>query len=229
MGHNDHIFNNLRYCVAMSVLSKIKEFVKPSTSEMFDAYLKYFQEHGKSLKIGRGSIKIVYDNITEEYPSWIELNERYKLFPTLVDKVNELLQPVLFEKGWHISSNMFGDVVVVCGDKKVAIYRNKFDLAYELGLNKFDVPRSYKQCHSIDRIYRMYTYGSTTDSDTIAKKFNAETGSNSFIGKMFRCPERLYYINSWGHLCSTKDSMVIDIIENDDCWYNIMENENKDN
>ena len=72
----------------MSILSKIREIVAPNTSEMFTTYLKYFSERGRTLKVGRG-IRIIEGNVTEEYPNWVELNEVYKLFPTLTDKVNE--------------------------------------------------------------------------------------------------------------------------------------------
>ena len=213
----------------MSLLRKIKEFVMPSASEMFDAYVKYFREKGKTIKVGRG-IRIIYGNITEEYANWIELNEVYKLFPTLTDKVNELIQPILLERGLHISSNMFNDVVVVGREgKKVAIYQNKFDLAYSLGLTDFKTPKDYIRCGEIYRSYRIYAYGSDTHANYIANKFNEITGSNAFDPKMFRNPDRIYFINSWGHLCSTKDDMVIDIIENDVCWINIMTDERKEN
>lgn len=213
----------------MSILSKIKEIVAPNTSEMFTTYLKYFGERGRTLKVGRG-IRIIQGNVTEEYPNWIELNEVYKLFPTLTDKVNELIQPILLERGWHLSSNMFNDVVVVDkAGKKVAIYENKFDLAYSLGLTRFKTPKDYARYGEIYRSYHIYAYGSDTQANYIASKFNEVTGSNVFDPKMFRNPGRIYFINSWGHLCSTKDDMVMDIIENDVCWINIMTNEREEN
>jgi hypothetical protein len=213
----------------MSLLRKIKEFVMPSASEMFDAYVKYFREKGKTIKVGRG-IRIIYGNITEEYGNWIELNEVYKLFPTLTDKVDSMIQPILLERGWHLSSNMFNDVVVVGREgKKVAIYQNKFDLAYDLGLTDFKTPKDYIKCGEIYRSYRIYAYGSEEYANYIADKFNEITGSTSFEPKMFRNPDRIYFINSWGHLCSTKDDMVIDIIENDVCWINIVTDERKEN
>jgi hypothetical protein len=201
----------------------------PSASEMFDAYVKYFREKGKIIKVGRG-IRIIYGNITEEYGNWIELNEVYKLFPTLTDKVDSMIQPILLERGWHLSSNMFNDVVVADkSGKRVGIYKNKFDLAYDLGLTDFKTPKDYIKCGEIYRSYRIYAYGSDTHANYIADKFNEITGSTSFEPKMFRSSERIYYIDSWGYLCSSKNSMLIDIIENDVCWYNIMNDEDENN
>ena len=203
--------------------------VAPNTSEMFTTYLKYFSERGRTLKVGRG-IRIIQGNITEEYPNWVELNEVYKLFPTLTDKVNELIQPILLERGWHISSNMFNDVVVADrGGKRVGIYKNEFDLAYSLGLTGFKTPKDYTRCGEIYRSYRMYTYGSEEHANYIADKFNEITGSTTFDSNMFRSSDRIYYIDSWGYLCSSKNSMLIDIIENDVCWYNIMNDEDENN
>ena len=219
------------YCVfrivcnytTMKLLDKLKKMVNPSTSDMFDGYVSYFKEKGTTIKVGK-TIKVTENGETHEYSNWVELNEKYKLFPTLEDKLMAIITPYIMKNGWGISSNLFGDVVVTDKeDKRIGIYRNLFDFVAEQKLEGVTYPTNYERPreYQVLRLYFRYAWGSKDNSKYIADEFNLITASNIFKPNMFTAPDRFYYINSWGHLCSTKDKMILDIFESDPDWLEI--------
>ena len=209
-------------CATMRVLDKIKEMVAPSTSEMFNAYVKYCTENGLSLKVRSGKPTIIDSSgNSESYDSWDELNEKYKLFPTMKDEALKKCEVYMVDKHWSYKTNLLGHIVIFDeNEKSMGVYRNWFDFALDNNII-VRLPKDYIGRGQIVYDQKVYAYGSKTNPKYIAEQFNLLYDVDVFDANMFGAPGRIHFISSVGSLCSTTNDMVIDLIERDPTWYKI--------
>lgn len=197
------------------MFDKVKQiFNNYTNSDALNVYIKYFDPLGKTIKVGRGGIRLFENGeMVEQYADWDDLNEVYKQFPTLHDKAHQQCIQHIDDK-----DIVYGKGVPFVRVKD-EVFLNWFEVANHyfipVKIPKNYVYRDYKPC-------KYWVWGSENDWKDICKVFNEYAGYEVFgDSKTFNNKNRVYFLNSEGYLCESSSGIVIDILQNSSDWTEI--------